>query len=86
MYSVSGGTVRSGYAAFRAMAVWLPAFWYAALAAVVVAPRPAVVALLLFLTPLSNPIGEAVYRWVARNRHRFGDQTCAIPTRPTDPD
>ena len=46
------------------------------------APRPAVVALLLFLTPLSNPLGEAAYRWVARNRHRFGDQTCALPAPP----
>jgi predicted DCC family thiol-disulfide oxidoreductase YuxK len=82
MYTVSGGNVRNGYAAFRAMAVWLPAFWYAALVAVVLAPRPAVVALLLFLTPLSDPVGEAVYQWVARNRHRFGDQTCALPPRP----
>lgn len=83
MYSVSGGTIRSGYAAFRSMAVLLPAFWYTALAAVVLAPRPAVIALLLFLTPLSNPVGEAVYRWVARNRHRFGDQSCALPNRPS---
>jgi predicted DCC family thiol-disulfide oxidoreductase YuxK len=82
LYTVSGGRIRSGYDAFRAMAVWLPAFWYVALAAVVVAPRPAVLALLLFLTPLSNPVGEAVYRWVARNRHRFGDQTCALPPGP----
>ncbi len=82
MYSVSGSTIRQGYSAWRAMVVWFPVFWYAALAAVVLAPRPAVVALLLFLTPLSNPIGEAVYRWVARNRHRFGDQTCALPAPP----
>jgi len=82
MYSVSGSTIRQGYSAWRAMVVWFPVFWYAALAAVVLAPRPAVVAFLLFLTPLSNPIGEAVYRWVARNRHRFGDQTCALPAPP----
>jgi predicted DCC family thiol-disulfide oxidoreductase YuxK len=82
MYTVSGERIRSGYAAFRAMIVWLPAFWYAALAAAVLAPRPAVLLLLLFLTPLSNPIGESVYRWVARNRHRFGDQTCAVPPGP----
>ena len=82
MYSVSGSTIRQGYSAWRAMVVWFPVFWYAALAAVVLAPRPAVVALLLFLTPLSNPVGEAVYRWVARNRHRFGDQTCALPAPP----
>jgi predicted DCC family thiol-disulfide oxidoreductase YuxK len=81
MYSVSGGTIRKGYAAWRAMVVWLPLFWYVALAAVVLAPRPAVIGLLLFLTPLSNPIGEAAYAWVARNRHRFGDQTCALPPR-----
>ena len=82
MYSVSSSTIRQGYSAWRAMVVWLPVFWYTALLAVVLAPRPAVVALLLFLTPLSNPIGEAVYRWVARNRHRFGDQTCALPAPP----
>ncbi len=82
MFTVSGANVREGYTAFRAMVVWLPVFWYAALAAVVLAPRSAVIALLLFLTPLSNPVGEAVYRWVARNRHRFGDQTCALPDRP----
>ncbi len=82
MYSVSGSTIRQGYVAWRAMVVWLPAFWYTALLAVVLAPRPAVVALLLFLTPLSNPVGEAVYRWVARNRHRFGDHTCALPAPP----
>ena len=82
MYSVSSSTIRQGYSAWRAMVVWLPVFWYTALLAVVLAPRPAVVALLVFLTPLSNPIGEAVYRWVARNRHRFGDQTCALPAPP----
>ena len=33
--------------------------------------------LVVFLPPF-EPIGNAVYRWVARNRHRLGSGECSI--------
>ena len=37
--------------------------------------------LIAFFIPLFNPIGERVYDWVARNRHRFSSEgACAVET------
>lgn len=88
MYSVSDDAVRKGYDAWRAMVVWLPAFWYAALLALIFAAtangrRVVTIALLLLLTPLSNRIGEAVYDWVARNRNRLSGGSCELPGPPS---
>lgn len=84
MYSVSGGVVRQGYDAWRAMLVRLPVFWYVALLITALAvPLKAylfiIAGLIFFLSPLSNRLGEAAYRWVARNRHRFGSGLCKMP-------
>ncbi|MDZ7639754.1 MAG: DUF393 domain-containing protein [Bryobacterales bacterium] len=64
---------------------------YAGLAALLAAPAvwpaltlPAVALLLLIglsLSPLCNPAGDALYRWIARNRHRLPGSTCSLENR-----
>lgn len=35
----------------------------------------------LALSPIGNPAGDALYRWIARNRHRLPGSTCSIKNR-----
>jgi predicted DCC family thiol-disulfide oxidoreductase YuxK len=35
-------------------------------------------AILVLLTPLGNPAGSAIYRWIARNRHRLPGSQCRL--------
>lgn len=37
--------------------------------------------LALLLSPLGNRTGDALYRWVARNRHRLPGTTCHLENR-----
>lgn len=79
-----------GWRAFKRILFRLPLFY-----AVVAAPLFAAsigswfrvaslgVALLaaLALSPIGNPVGDALYLWIARNRHRLPGSTCSIKNR-----
>jgi predicted DCC family thiol-disulfide oxidoreductase YuxK len=77
-YLVAAGRVYGGFRAFRAMLLYNPAV-YLVTYIVLAAPGPrdssfrnVVVAILLVLfSPLFTPVGEALYRVLARNRHRL---------------
>jgi predicted DCC family thiol-disulfide oxidoreductase YuxK len=83
---VSPHGVDSGFQAFRMMALYNP-LTYFGLAAVAIAVHPAaplvqnivLAALILGFSPLVRPIGELVYDWVSRNRHRLPPRGCKIP-------
>ncbi len=85
-YVVSPRGIQSGFQAFRTMALYNP-LTYFGLAAIVIAVHnfpPALqnavlAALILGFSPLVRPIGEVVYNWVARNRHRLPPRDCKIP-------
>jgi hypothetical protein len=69
------------------MIVHLPIFAMTLVAAVALAPGPqtrrAIVTLaLLFLLPISNPIGNLIYGWIARHRHELlHSETCELPEK-----
>jgi len=83
---LDGDKIYSGYAAFKMMLLYNPAA-YLITAAVLAAPRSAVstfrmvvvaVLLALFLPPF-DPVGQALYDLVARNRRRLsGKGACAV--------
>jgi hypothetical protein len=83
-YLVAADRVYGGFRAFRAMLLYNPAV-YLLTYIVLAAPGPrdssfrnVLVAILLVLfSPLFTPIGEALYRVLARNRHRLAaDSHC----------
>lgn len=63
----------AGLTALGAMAAFVPQTRVPAAVAVAL--------LLLTLSPLANPAGNALYRWIARNRHRFPGSTCSLENR-----
>ena len=94
-----GRETRSGFAAFKRMLLANPVTYFFFAAAVLASGwvsaglRSLVIAALVaFFFPMFSPVGEAVYNWIARNRHlmmdgeRFqtdweGIQICSPPTR-----
>jgi predicted DCC family thiol-disulfide oxidoreductase YuxK len=88
MYLVLDGRhISSGFRAWKLMLLANPLLWFA-LAILIAAPpatwanwrRLVVAAALVFFLPLFNPIGEAIYNLVARNRHRLSaNPTCSVP-------
>jgi predicted DCC family thiol-disulfide oxidoreductase YuxK len=88
LHLVAGGRVTNGFRACKGILLYNPAFYLVATALIALAPagvagvwwrRLFVAALIAFLLPVFNPVGEAVYRWVARNRHRFSNEgACAV--------
>jgi predicted DCC family thiol-disulfide oxidoreductase YuxK len=86
VHAVWDGRVYAGFRAFRAMLLYNPALYLAAallLAAVGLATAAVrdglFAALIVLLSPLFHPFGEAAYAWVARNRHRLPPRTCKVP-------
>ncbi len=86
MYVVAGSRKYAGFAAFKAMALYNPVTYFILLF-VLVAPQPdffpyrpwVMVLLLALFSPVFSPVGEAVYKLVARNRHRLSvGQSCAV--------
>jgi predicted DCC family thiol-disulfide oxidoreductase YuxK len=80
------GKITFGFAAFKTMTLYNP-LTYFLLALLLTLPGPApstfrhvVAALAIALYfPLFGPLGEAVYRTIARNRHRLpGEKTCQV--------
>lgn len=85
LHAAGPGWLLAGYSAFRRMALHLPLFWMTLLTLIALSPGPntrrTIVSLtLFFLLPLSNPIGDAVYNWVARHRHELlSGEVCDFP-------
>ena len=77
MYLVSGSRQWSGFAAWKQILVRLPATWILIAASALLSPYLLVAWLLLFL-PFTAPIGERVYYWIARHRHRLPGSTCRL--------
>ena len=89
VYLVDGDRVLGGFRAFRRMLLHNPAA-YVIIYIVLAAPGPrdslfrnALVAILLILfSPVFAPVGEALYRAVAKNRHHLGTSgQCALENR-----
>jgi predicted DCC family thiol-disulfide oxidoreductase YuxK len=87
VYLVNGDRVLAGFRAFRRMVLHNPAA-YVVTYLVLAAPGPGdstfrnvlVAILLILFSPLFTPFGEALYRAVARNRHRLSrNSQCALP-------
>jgi predicted DCC family thiol-disulfide oxidoreductase YuxK len=68
----------AGFAACKRIFARLPLFWLLAGVSVWITPWSLVPLAILF-SPLSNPIGNRAYGWVARNRYRFPGSTCRRP-------
>jgi len=87
LHATGPGWLLSGYSAVRRMILHLPLFAMTLAAAVALSPGPqtrrAVVTLaLLFLLPISNPIGNLIYSWIARHRHELlQSETCELPEK-----
>ena len=81
MHLLAGERVWTGFAAFRVMALFSPAAYVAVLALLLPASwlgfaNWVMAALLALFAPFLTPVGEAVYDWVARNRHRIPPRSC----------
>jgi predicted DCC family thiol-disulfide oxidoreductase YuxK len=75
VYLVSGNGQSSGFAAVQGMLTRLPLTYF--VLAFVIAKKPWTALAFAFLfSPLSNPIGQPAYDWVARNRYRIAGSTC----------
>ena len=90
LHFVVDGRVYTGFRACKMMLLYNPAL-YLAIAAVIALPpgewrlwrRVWVALLLAFFFPAFGFVGEAVYGWVARNRHRVSNSgACAIEPKP----
>jgi predicted DCC family thiol-disulfide oxidoreductase YuxK/uncharacterized membrane protein YphA (DoxX/SURF4 family) len=82
LYAAGPGWLLSGYSALRRMMIHVPLFAMTLTAAIALSPGPqsrrAIAAVtLFFLLPISNPLGNLVYGWVAKHRHGFlVEETC----------
>ena len=87
LYAAGPGWLLRGYSAIRRMVIHLPLFAMTITAAIALSPGPqtrrAIVALvLLYLLPISNPIGNLIYGWIARHRHELlAGETCELPEK-----
>jgi len=88
LYLVAGSKIYSGFRAFRRMLLFNPVSYFA-IAVLIAAPpgdaalyrRIVVSALLAFFLPPFAPVGEWVYRWIARNRYRLStNSACEMPS------
>jgi predicted DCC family thiol-disulfide oxidoreductase YuxK len=92
LHLVAGETVTRGFRACKRMLMYHPAAWLIlGAAAAIPGPRDsnwyrsvAVAGAILFFLPLTEPVGEKIYRWIASNRHRLasGGACAADGNRP----
>lgn len=75
---VAGRHRTAGFSAFKRIFLRLPLFWILAGLAVWLTLW-SLLAIALLFSPLSNPVGNRVYEWIARNRYRFPGSTCQRP-------
>ena len=93
LYVVADSKKYSGFAAFKMIALYNPLTYFILLfplllpQAVFFHYRSLVaIAYLLFFSPIFSPVGEAVYRWIARNRYRIPSEvSCALDTTSAAP-
>ncbi|MEZ5404249.1 MAG: DUF393 domain-containing protein [Bryobacteraceae bacterium] len=87
MHVVAGGRIAAGFRACKWIVLYNPALYVAAAAVVSIGlPRLLVAAAIAAFLPLFDPIGNAAYDWVARNRHRLGSEgSCAVDTGQAGP-
>ena len=86
LYLVTPEKQYSGFAAFKILALYNPLTYFFMLAALMLPQsvylhhRSCVaIFFVLFFSPLFVPVGETVYAWVARNRHRIlNGETCVL--------
>ena len=88
LYVVAENKKYSGFAAFKIMALYNPLTYFVLLLPLLL-PQGVffhhrswlVVSFLLLFSPIFAPVGEALYAWIARNRHRIpSGQSCAVDT------
>lgn len=88
VYFVARSRVAAGFGAFKLLLARLSITYGLALLLLIVAGHKGgyvALALLVAISPFGAPIGERVYALVARNRHRLGSPTCALPATPREP-
>jgi len=86
LYVIAAGKKHSGFAAFKILALYNPVTYFLLLLPLLplqhwsANPRCwLAVSYLLFFSPLFAPLGEAVYAWIARNRHTLlSEVSCAM--------
>jgi predicted DCC family thiol-disulfide oxidoreductase YuxK len=89
LYLIAGSQIYSGFRAFRTMLLFNPVTYFA-MAVLIAAPpgaaslyrRILVAGLLAFFLPPLVPVGEWVYRMIARNRYRLSANACATTLEP----
>jgi len=75
VFMVENGRATSGYRVMQGVVQRLPVTWLAM--TFIVAKKPWSALLFAFLlSPLSQPIGQPAYEWVARNRYQLPGSTC----------
>jgi hypothetical protein len=86
LYLVTREKKYSGFRAFKIMLLYNPFTYFVMLVALML-PQSAylhhrswvAVFFVLFFSPLFVPVGETVYAWIARNRHRIlSGETCVV--------
>lgn len=60
---IKNGQRRTHWQAVKTLALHTPLVWLTVLP-------------ILALLPVFDPVGERLYRWIARNRYRLGGDTC----------
>ncbi|HLJ14320.1 MAG TPA: DCC1-like thiol-disulfide oxidoreductase family protein [Bryobacteraceae bacterium] len=86
VYLIDGARIYAGFRAFRMLVLYNPISYLLVYALVASEGRDGsklrevtIGLLLLVFSPLFTPIGEAMYRWIARNRYRLSAQpTCRV--------
>ncbi|MBM3812273.1 MAG: DUF393 domain-containing protein [Acidimicrobiia bacterium] len=86
LHIVADDQITSGFRACKRMLACHPTTWILLTLALLAAPpmlRVAVMAIAAcFFFPLFEPIGEAAYNWVARNRYRLSSEgACALDAK-----
>jgi predicted DCC family thiol-disulfide oxidoreductase YuxK len=88
VHLVVNGRIFSGFAAFQKLLLYNPVTYLVLTVPMTIAEyfrvqRWPVVVLLILFSPIASPVGEAVYNWIARNRHRLSvAASCSTPQSP----
>jgi predicted DCC family thiol-disulfide oxidoreductase YuxK len=75
MIAIAGPSRWSGFAAWKQVLLRLPVL-YLLIGASLWLSGWFLLAWFGFFAPFTAPIGEAVYRWIAQNRHKVPGATC----------
>ena len=75
MYVVAGEKQWSGFAGWKQILLRLPATYVLIASSCIISPY-FLAGWLLFFVPITEPIGERVYDWIARNLYSLPVSTC----------